>query len=139
MNPENIVFPVMAMFFLTISIVIYMAVQSILAVKNKEVNGKYYVLYAEGEESPRLQKLTRHVKNLFEIPPLFYIVILLLFVTDNVSLVAVSLAWGYFFARCVHSFVHLGSNNVMSRFLAFLVSVIILTFLWLLLFASIVF
>lgn len=139
MNPVNILFPVIAMFILTMSIVIYMAVQRLLAVKNKEVNGKYYVLYNEGAESPRLQLLTRHVKNLFEIPPLFYIVVLFLFVTESVSSLAIVLAWGYFIARCVHSFIHLSSNNVFRRFLAFAVSLIFLILLWLIFLTSIAF
>ncbi|MGI1678845.1 MAG: MAPEG family protein [Cellvibrionaceae bacterium] len=138
MSPENILYPVIAMFFLTISVVIYMAVQRIVAVKNKEVDGRHYILYSEGEESPRLQKLTRHVKNLFEIPPLFYLVVLFLFVTGSVSLLTVSLAWSYFFARCVHSFIHLSSNNVLRRFVAFLVSVVVLILLWLVLLVSII-
>ncbi|MBW2716458.1 MAG: MAPEG family protein, partial [Deltaproteobacteria bacterium] len=44
--------------------------------------------------------------------------------------IAVALAWLYFGSRCAHSFIHLGSNNVTHRFMAFALSGLILASLW---------
>jgi len=50
---------------------------------------------------------------------------------------AVALAWLYFGSRCVHSFIHLGSNDVTHRLIAFVVSGLILAGMWILLLLSV--
>ena len=57
--------------------------------------------------------------------------------TGSVAPVAVVFAWLYFASRCVHSFIHLGSNNVTHRFIAFAGSGLILTSLWMLLLVAV--
>jgi hypothetical protein len=58
-------------------------------------------------------------------------------VTGSVAPVAVVFAWLYFASRCAHSFIHLGSNNVTHRFIAFAMSGLILACLWILLLISV--
>ena len=137
MDPSVIVYPAFAMFMLTFSVIAYMGGSRFAAVRRREVNIRYYRRFSEGEQPPRLQVIGRHVQNHFEVPPLFYIAILFLYVTDHVTPVAVALAWLYFGSRCVHSFIHLGSNNVSHRFAAFVVSGLILASLWILLLVSV--
>ena len=58
------------------------------------------------------------------------------YVTESVTPLAVALAWGYFALRCVHSVVHLGSNDVRRRLQVWATSGLVLTGLWLLLLLS---
>jgi hypothetical protein len=51
------------------------------------------------------------VQNRFEVPPLFHVGLLLTLLTGPVSALSVELAWGSS-RRCVHSYIHLGSNGV---------------------------
>ncbi len=97
---------------------------------------KYYRLYNEGEQPEQLQLISRHVQNHFEVPPLFYIVLLFLLVTGSVTQVAVVLAWLYFLSRCLHSYIHLGSNDVSRRFVTYATSGLILAGLWICLLVS---
>jgi len=137
MDSSAIIFPAAAMFMLTFSVIAYMAGSRLAAIRRGDVSIRYYRRYNEGEQTPRLQVIGRHAQNHFEMPPLFYIAILFLYVTASVTPVAVGLAWLYFASRCVHSFIHLGSNNVTHRFIAFACSGLILTGLWILLILSV--
>jgi hypothetical protein len=137
MDPSAIVFPAIAMFMLTASVVAYAGGSRVAAIRRGEVSIRYYRLYNEGEQTPRLQVIGRHMQNHFEVPPLFYVAILFLYETGGVTPAAVALAWLYFGSRCVHSFIHLGSNNVNHRFAAFAIGGIILVGLWILLLVSV--
>jgi len=125
------------MFTLTFSVIAYMGGSRFAAIRRGDVSIRYYRLYNEGEQTPRLQAIGRHAQNHFEIPPLFYIAVLFLYVTGSVTPLAVALAWLYFASRCVHTFIHLGSNNVTHRFVAFVAGGLILAGLWILLLVSV--
>ena len=61
-------------------------------------------------------------KNLFEMPVLFYVVCLYLTVFGQVTSMMVTCAWVFVVLRAVHSFIHCSYNNVMHRFIVYLVS-----------------
>jgi len=137
MDASSIIFPAVAMFMLTSSVIAYLAASRLAAVRSGDVSIRYYRRFNEGEQTPRLQVIGRHAQNHFEVPVLFYIVILFLYVTGSVTPLGVALAWLYFASRCVHAFIHLGSNNVTHRFIAFAVSGLVLAGLWILLLLSV--
>jgi hypothetical protein len=130
MEQTAIIFPGIAMFFLTASAVIYMGIKRHAAIQGREVSIAYYRLFNEGNQPARLQLISRHVQNHFEVPPLFYIVVLFLYVSGTVTPWTVTLAWLYVVSRCVHSYIHLGSNNVSQRFFVFGASGLVLVTLW---------
>jgi hypothetical protein len=136
MSPTAIVFPAVAMFFLTACLIARMAWLRIGAVQRGEISIRYYRLYSEGVQPEALQLIGRHVQNHFEVPPLFYAVVLFLYVTGSVTPLAVGLAWAYVALRCVHSIVHLGSNDVRRRLQVWATSLLVLSGLWLLLLVS---
>ena len=136
MHPTAIVYPSIAMFFLTASLITRMAYLRIGAVQRGEISIGYFRLYNEGVQPEALQLIGRHVQNHFEVPPLFHAVVLLLFVTGSVTPLAVGLAWAYVALRCVHTAVHLGSNDVRRRLQVWASSLLVLSGLWLLLLVS---
>jgi len=71
-----------------------------------------------------------NLRNLFEIPVLFFAICLALYVTGFVTPVQVSLAWGFVMLRGLHSFVHTTYNRVVHRFLAYAVSTIFVFTMW---------
>ncbi|MFB3117862.1 MAG: MAPEG family protein [Myxococcota bacterium] len=137
MESSAIIFPAAAMFMLTFSVIAYLGASRLAAIRRGTVSIRYYRRYSEGEQTPRLQVIGRHTQNHFEVPPLFYIVVLFLYVTNGVTPLAVAFAWLYFASRCVHSFIHLGSNNVTQRAIVFALSGLIMVGLWILLLLSI--
>ncbi len=78
---------------------------------------------------PEVSNLSDNLKNLFEMPMLFYALVLFLFVTNQVDAVYVSVAWIFVAFRLFHSAVHCTINLVMLRFYLYLISSIALWFI----------
>jgi hypothetical protein len=72
----------------------------------------------------------RNLMNLLELPLLFYVACLALYVTLSVDPLAVALAWLYVGLRVAHSLVHLTYNNVIHRFGVYAASSFLLCVLW---------
>jgi hypothetical protein len=124
------------MFSLTLGVLVWLGVARYTAIRNRSVSIKYFRTFNEGNQPERLHLLSRHMQNHFEIPPLFYAGILFTYASGSVTMLSVVLAWLFFFTRCVHSFIHLGANNVSARFFTFGVSLIFLAGIWASLLAS---
>ena len=130
MEPVTILYPGIAMFALTLAVIAYLGASRYSAIHRKDVSIKYFRTYNEGGQPERLHLISRHVQNHFEVPPLFYIGILFTFVSGSVTTAGVAFAWLYFALRCVHAYIHLGSNNVSQRFFSFGLSLLALAGLW---------
>jgi len=70
-----------------------------------------------------------NLKNLFEMPVLFYALTLYLFVTHGVDGVYVTAAWVFVLFRAAHSLVHSTFNLVILRFYLYLVAALALWFM----------
>jgi len=133
----TIIYPAIAMFMLTLSMIFALGISRFIAIQRKEISVRYFQQY-KGEEQPeRLYLLSRHVQHHFEVPPLFHVSVILIYVTDSVSIVSITAAWLFVALRCVHSYIHLGKNNVKHRFYSFAFSLIALAVLWASLFFSV--
>lgn len=131
MSDIQMLFPSAAMALLTLLMIFRMGYLRYRAIHAGDVRISYFRTYNEGEQPAHLHLVQRHVQNHFEVPPLFHIVVMATYVTGMVSTAAVVLAWMYFLARCIHSGIHLGSNNVSHRFFVFGFSLLCLLALWL--------
>jgi hypothetical protein len=72
----------------------------------------------------------RNYMNLLELPMLFYVVCLLLYVTAGASPAASYLAWLFVALRVLHSVIHLSYNRVTHRLAVFALSNAALVLLW---------
>ena len=87
--------------------------------------------YGESARVPGAVSLpNRNFMNLLELPLLFYVGCIALYVTLSVDAIALTLAWLYFALRVAHSAVHLTYNNVFHRLAAYAASTIVLAALW---------
>src|SRR6478609_3686389 len=71
---------------------------------------------------PGVSNPSDNLKNLFELPTVFYAVVLYLFATDQVDAVYVGAAWGFFLFRVLHSAVHCTFNFIPLRFSLYVIS-----------------
>jgi hypothetical protein len=71
---------------------------------------------------PAVSNPSDNLKNLFELPTVFYAVVLYLYVTNQVDGPYVVAAWGFFFFRALHSAVHCTFNFIPLRFVLYVVS-----------------
>jgi len=66
----------------------------------------------------------------FQIPLLFYVVVILALVAKSADLIFVVLSWIFVLARLAHAYVHTTSNHVPTRFNVFAVGVLVLLIMW---------
>jgi len=138
MHNTQIFFPLVAMAFWTFAITLYMGRIRVRAVRNNEVKFSYFKLNQGSQVPERMSRVAQHYENLFEINSLFYIVVILMYTTQQTALLNILFAWAYFATRVVHSIIHLGSNNVKTRFLFFVLSLVFLVTLWIIFLARII-
>ncbi len=85
-------------------------------------------------ESPRVPGHVsipnRNYMNLLELPMLFYVVGIVLYVTGGASTAAIAVAWAFVVLRVVHSVIHLTYNRVLHRLAAFSAANAALVVLW---------
>jgi hypothetical protein len=70
-----------------------------------------------------------NLKNLFELPVLFYAVCLYLYATGKVDAAYVAAGWVFFAFRMLHSLVHCTFNHIVTRFSVYLVAGLALWFM----------
>jgi hypothetical protein len=87
---------------------------------------------------PKVQQLANAYQNQFELPVLFYVVVLMALVLNLSSLALVVLAWLFVLSRLVHARIHVTTNNVMQRLRAFVAGVIALGTMWVLLLVQVI-
>ena len=130
MSPTLILYPAFALVALTLGVLLRMRSLRFAAVRRGEVPVEFFRAYPEGVEPEPLRVVSRHYVNLFEMPVLFYVVVVMLYVTQQVNLGMIIGAWLYVALRYGHSFVHLTSNHVIARFSLYFSSTLVLAALW---------
>jgi hypothetical protein len=81
---------------------------------------------------PNVAVTNRNYMNLLELPMLFYVVCIVLYVTAGASTTTTALAWAFVVLRIAHSLIHLTYNHVIHRLTVFALSSTVLTVLWVL-------
>jgi hypothetical protein len=77
------------------------------------------------------QRAPDSFRNQFELPVLFFAVVLLIHATKLADLAYVALAWAFVASRYVHAYIHCTYNKVMHRMRAFLAGFFLLGAIWL--------
>ena len=75
---------------------------------------------------PAVANPSDNLKNLFELPVLFYALVLFLFATSQVDSTYVRAAWVFFAFRVLHSAIHCTFNHITLRFSVYLVAALAL-------------
>ena len=130
MKQIAIVYPMSAMVGWTLLIALVMIRKAFRAVR--EGLDVEYFRYGKGDEPPGYMLAAyQHFTNLFEMPVLFYVAVLMIYTVAITNVFLVLLAWCYVAARVVHSFYHLSNQVVIYRRNAFVISYLVLALLWL--------
>lgn len=74
--------------------------------------------------------VNRAIANQFELPVLFHVVCVLLYIVDADNAVALLLAWLFVAARYAHAFVHVTGNQLKARRPLFMAGFISLFAMW---------
>ena len=132
MNNNEIFYPIIALVSLSFFMGLYLLKLRIYAVKKGEINPRYFKLNRGGKIPDAIARVSQNYDNLLALPLLFYVLLISLYVTHQVDVMQLSLAWVFVASRYVHSYIHVSYNNVFHRMLSFLLGVLCLIFMWLL-------
>jgi hypothetical protein len=122
--------PLFAMVLLTFVVWVYMYVRRLTFLSRLDVPRQELTPARLAELSPRaVANPSDNLKNLFEIPVLFYALALVLFTTHQVDGVYVAAAWIFVLFRALHSAVHCTINVIPLRFFLYLLSTLAVWFI----------
>ena len=130
MTQDDIFSPFFATILLTILVWIYMYIRRINFIVSRKLTPKELTPIALAQLSPpAVSNPSDNLKNLFELPTIFYVLVFYLFVTKQVDSIYINAAWIFFWFRTLHSLVHCTFNLIMLRFYLYLISAIALWFM----------
>jgi hypothetical protein len=129
MTVQSVLLPVFAHVTLTFFLMIWMGRSRIGAiragqVKIKDLEGNW----SNWPERPTQIAAAYH--NQFQLPVLFYVLVLIALFTKQADLLFVVLSWLFVVMRVIHAIIHTGRNDLSLRFRAFLLGGIILIIMW---------
>ena len=133
MDTKSIWWPAVAMAFLTFAVAIRMFRMRIGQIKREKIRLSSIATSSAAAERLTDSRGADNYRNLFELPVLFYLALVVASQTNQVNTLTLILAWAFVAARFAHSFVHTTYNKVIHRFYAFVASFFICAALWLVL------
>jgi hypothetical protein len=134
MDQLQIFNPMGVLVALTFLVLSQVPVRRFAAAFRREVTRDDFKFGESAKVSGAVSIPNRNLMNLLEMPVLFYILCLALFVSNRVTGLQVTLAWIFVALRAAHSFVHLTFNNVLVRLTMYALSNFVLMAMWLLLY-----
>ena len=123
--------PLFATVLLTFVVWVYMYIRRISFITSNKISSKDLAVPGALAQlsPPAVSNPSDNLKNLFEIPVIFYALALYLFATKQVDTVYVAAAWVFVAFRVLHSAVHCTFNLVMLRFYLYLFATLAVWFI----------
>lgn len=128
MNPTAIFWPMIAHAMLVGIVYGFLGARRAAAVRTGEARISQFK--DRSTEPARSASVSANLMNQFELPVLFHVVCIALFVTAGVSYLTVLLAWLFIVLRYVHAGIALFGNDVRLRSPAFAAGAVVLAILW---------
>jgi hypothetical protein len=131
MTPQAIFGPFLATMLLTLVVWVYMYVRRIRFIAASRLDPQDLAVPGElaRRSPPALSNPSDNLKNLLEMPVLFYALTLYLFVTGQADAGYVYAGWIFAAFRALHSAVHCTFNLVLLRFWLYAISTAVLWFM----------
>ena len=130
MQQTTIFQPAFAMMFLTMAVWFYMYARRIPFIRASQLRPEQLTPVELARISPpAVSNPSDNLKNLFEIPTLFYFLVLYLYVRQQVDSIYLTAAWIFVAFRAAHSIVHCAINVILLRFWLYVVSTAALWFM----------
>src|SRR5258705_1096888 len=113
MTTSAILWPVLAQIAWVFVLYTWLTVVRTRAVKRGEIDYSAFLL---GRDEPlAIARITRNLANQFELPVIFYALVILLIVLGKVTMFDVVAAWVFVAGRVIHTLVQTLTDNVPMR------------------------
>ena len=114
---------------LTFGLLLWLAPLRVRALDAKEVTPQQIAL-GQRAWPARVQQIANCFDNQFQLPILFYVLVILAIIARKDDLLFVVMSWLFVFSRCAHAFIHTGSNVVRVRGRFYGLGLLILLLMW---------
>lgn len=79
---------------------------------------------------PRVVQFGNAYNNQFELPVLFFVLVILAYIFKKADLLFVVMSWIFVISRILHAFVHVTTNRMQTRFTIFVLGAVVLLIMW---------
>ena len=130
MSGKEIFYPMLAMVALTLVVWLRLYIVRIPEMRRLRIHPQSVATSAQ--KSARLvdTRAADNFVNLFEMPVLFYLALVVAHLTAQVTPLVLGLAWAFVACRLLHSLIQCTYNKVMHRFTVYSISTILAWVLW---------
>lgn len=123
--------PLLTQVLLTFLVWFYLFARRVPEILRKGLDAEHLKDRAEAHGlMPDSAAASNNLKNLFEMPLLFFTAVLLILVLMIQDQALVFLSWCFVGSRLIHSLIHCSYNDVNHRFTVYVISCLFLLLLW---------
>ena len=129
MTIQTVLLPVFVQVALTFGLLFWMAYARTSSVSRGETKIRDIAL-GQSVWPARAQQISNNYDSQFALPLLFYVLVILAWITRHADLIFVVMAWLFVLLRLFHAYIHTTSNHVPTRFRAFAAGMFVLLIMW---------
>lgn len=129
MTVQMVLLPVFVQVALTFALLLWMATVRTASIRRGETKMRDMAL-GQPAWPARVTQISNCYHSQLQLPLLFYVLVILAWITRQADLIFVVMAWIFVLSRIAHAYVHTTSNHVPTRFNVFAVGVLVLLVMW---------
>ena len=129
MTVPTILAPVFVLVALTFALMFWTGAMRYGSVMRRETRVSDIAL-GQGNWPPHITQLGNSFNNQFQLPMLFYVLVILAMVLHKADLLFVILSWVFVVLRILHAGIHTTTNNMSSRFGLYTAGALVLLAMW---------
>ena len=129
MTIQMVLLPVFVQVALTFGLLTWMATVRTASIKRGEIKIRDIAL-RQPAWSAQATQISNCYDSQFQLPLLFYVLVILAWITKHADLIFVVMAWLFVLLRLLHAYIHTTSNHVPTRFRAFAAGMFVLLLMW---------
>jgi hypothetical protein len=129
MTIQTVLLPIFVQVALTFGLLFWMAYARTSSVSRGETKIRDIAL-GQSVWPARAQQISNNYDSQFALPLLFYVLVILAWITKHADLIFVVMAWLFVLLRLLHAYIHTTSNHVPTRFRAFAAGMFVLLLMW---------
>jgi len=129
MSVAEVLLPVFVLVALTFTLMFWMGTVRYRSVNQRETRISDVAL-GQLNWPPRVQQIGNAFNNQFQLPLLFYVLVILALFLHQADYLFVVLSWIFVLLRVVHAFVHCTTNRMIHRFGVYAIGAVVLLVMW---------
>ena len=130
MDARDLLLPGFAMAALTFVVMGRMGVERLGQLARERIHPQAVATSAQMAARIKDSRAADNFRNLFELPVLFYVALLIASQIEMIDGLSLGLSWAFVALRVAHSWIHVTYNKVMHRFAVYVAGGMALWLLW---------